>query len=81
MIKKQQAKENVAANLQRILDDRKLEQAQLAEMTGEKPMMISRVVRGLHMPAADVLARIAEALDVSVDRLLGDPPEILEKTT
>ena len=92
MIQKIEAKRNLSANLKRLLKDRKMEQAELAAKTGEKPLMISRAVRGLHMPAGDVLHRIAEALDVSVDRLLGplppmapapefsENPEILQKT-
>ena len=79
MIQKKQAKRNLAANLARLLVAREMEQVQLAKLAGEKPMMISRAVRGKHMPAGDVLHRIAEALDVSIDRLLDPPPELPEE--
>ena len=67
-------RKNLAANLGRILGERQLTQTALAERTGEKQATISRLLRGLHTPGAGVLTRLAEALDVSIDRLVSTPP-------
>lgn len=75
MISDDRARRNIAANVRRLLQDRQWTQAELAEKTREKQATISRIVNGLHMPRASVLARIAEAFDVSADRLLAEPPE------
>ncbi len=72
------AQRNIAANVQRLLADRATKrqfpfsQAQLAKATGESEMRISKLVRGLAMPEAAFLARIAEALGTSVDSLLSE---------
>jgi len=73
------AKRNLTANLTRLMVQRQINQADLARLTGEPIMTISRVCRGQNVPRATVLARLAEALDVSIDRLLGPPPEFSEK--
>jgi transcriptional regulator with XRE-family HTH domain len=67
-------RENLAANLGRIIEERGLTQTALAQKTGETQVTISRILRGLHMPGAGILTRLAEALDVSIDRLVGTPP-------
>jgi transcriptional regulator with XRE-family HTH domain len=69
------AKKYIAANVARLLETRGWMQQDLAEATGENKMTISRVCRGIHVPSAALLARIAEALDVSTDRLIAPPPE------
>jgi transcriptional regulator with XRE-family HTH domain len=68
------AKEHLAANLNRILAERGLSGRQLAMMTGETPMMISRILRGVYVPTVAVVARICEALGVNIDRVLYDTP-------
>ena len=78
MLTDEDAKRNLAANLQRLMENRLINQSQLARLTGEPVMTISRAFRGEHMPRASVLDRIAEAMDVSIDRLLGRPPELSE---
>jgi transcriptional regulator with XRE-family HTH domain len=78
VISDDRAKRNIAANVRRLLQDRQWTQAELATKTQEKQATISRIVNGLHVPGAGVVARIAEAFDVSADRLLAEPPtEIL----
>ena len=69
------AKENLAANVRRLLEARNLTQMQLADMTGQQQPLISRVVNGRNMPGGTVLARIAEALDISYDGLRVTHPE------
>lgn len=61
---------NLARNLTALLDERGISRGQLARMTSEDTMTISRTARGTNMPGAAVLARIAEALEVSVDWLI-----------
>lgn len=75
MLTDEDAKRNLAGNLQRLMENRGINQSDLARLTGEPVMTISRAFRGENMPRASVLARIAEAMDVSIDRLLGKPPE------
>lgn len=70
-----EAKRNIAANVSRLLGVRGWSQKQLASATGETNMIISRIVRGVHVPNAATLARIAEALDTSTDILLDEPPK------
>ncbi len=74
-----QVRQNIAENLRRILQKRDVTQAALAKMTGDTEMIISRICRGLYTPGVGVVARIAEAMDVSMDRLAGKPPKNLSK--
>ncbi len=75
MISDQKAAEHLAANVQRLLDQRDWTQRDLARSTGESENNISRIVRGLNVAKIGILARIAEAFDVSSDRLLLPPPQ------
>jgi transcriptional regulator with XRE-family HTH domain len=70
---------NIAANLRRILDSRGLTQADLARLSGESEMNISRVIRGESTAGTGIMARIAEALDVSLDRLVFPPSAEISK--
>lgn len=70
MISNEVAKENIPANVRRLLDAKQLSQADLARLTGENNMYISRVVRGEILPNAPALARIAEALGVTSEKLM-----------
>ena len=73
MLTDKQALKNLASNLGRLLGDHGWKQADLARATSESEMQISRYVRGVQMPGAAVLARMAEALDASTDNLLAFP--------
>jgi len=68
------ARQNISENLRRILRDRGIKQTELAKMSGEPDMAISRLLRGQHTPTVTLLAHVAEALDVSMDRLVSPPP-------
>jgi transcriptional regulator with XRE-family HTH domain len=68
-----EAKANISANVRRILKARGMTVMNLAKLTKEPQNSVYRVVRGDNEPGAVLLARIAEALDVSVDRLLSFP--------
>ena len=65
-----QAKLVIASNVSRLLSERRMTQAQLAAAAGENEMAVSRIVRGIHVPNAAMLARIARALSVSTDSLM-----------
>ncbi len=75
MVTDAEAISNIAANVVRILNDRNWSQRELARRTNETPMAISRICRGRYLPNAAIVARIAEAFDVSVDRLMNEPPK------
>jgi transcriptional regulator with XRE-family HTH domain len=68
-----EAKRNIAENVNRLMAARDLSQADLSRASGESEMRVSLLRRGLKMPTAGFLARIAEALGVSVDTLLSPP--------
>lgn len=74
MLDHETAKRWVAANVNHLLKTRGMTQADLARETGDNRMYISRVCRGECEVAASGLARISEALHVSVDTLLKNPP-------
>jgi len=75
VIDDEQAKQNIAINLRRLMETRGYTQTALAKATGASQSRISQVLRGYHMAGGGLLARIAEVFDVSVDRLVGPPPE------
>lgn len=67
------AKENIPENVSLLMSAKNLTQSELARKTGDNRMYISRVVRGEILPNAPALARIAEALGVSSERLMAIP--------
>ncbi|MGD9645552.1 MAG: helix-turn-helix domain-containing protein [Pirellulales bacterium] len=73
VITEDQAKDNIAANLQRLLEARNWSQSDLARATGDAHVTISRIVRGTNVAGVALLARIAEALDVTIDGLIRPP--------
>lgn len=70
MIQDSEAKANISANLKRLLGEAGISQRELARQTGDPIMTINDVVNGRNMPGAGLIARIAEALDVSTDAVL-----------
>ncbi len=71
----QQVRDNIAANVRRLLSARGWSQFDLARNTGEKQQTINRICNAKNIPSAAILSRIAEAFDVSLDRLVSDSPE------
>lgn len=57
----------LAADVARIRLARQLSQAELARLCGTTQSAIARLERGSRPPRLDTLARIAEALDCSLD--------------
>ncbi len=60
---------------------RKISQGKLAEMTGFQPAAVSHFETGSRKPSFDNLKRLADALEVTTDFLLGrvDNPEEIKK--
>jgi transcriptional regulator with XRE-family HTH domain len=81
MLTDDQVKTNVAANLNRVLDERQITQKELAARTGDPPMTISNICNAKHVLGGGVLARICEALDIDMDRLVGPAPEFYPRTS
>ncbi len=80
MLTDEQAIENLAVNLSRVLAARKWEPIDLAkaiktesETIDAAKMRVSRCLNRKHKPGPAHLANFAEALGVTVDMLLGNP--------
>lgn len=59
----------IAENVQRLMREKKLSGRRLAELSGQNPMTINNLINGRHMPGADVVFDVADALEVTVDAL------------
>ncbi|KPA87075.1 putative transcriptional regulator [Pseudomonas asplenii] len=64
-----------ANNLIRLRGSKNLTQQELGDASGVSPSQISRYEAGQASPRKTVLGKLADALGVSVDELLGQPPE------
>lgn len=58
--------------LQHILIDKDLSKTDLAYMTGMSRVAISHICNGKCRPYASTVKKISEALDVSIENLLGE---------
>ena len=56
--------------IRELLDEKDIEQKQIAEQVGISEAMMSFIVNGLKEPSLTVLTRIAKALDVPVAELI-----------
>jgi len=81
MVSDAEARLNIKANLNRMLATRGITRTKLAQLTGDPLMTISVCVAGKNTPNAALLARIAEALDTSVDLILAPPRENLSEAS
>ncbi len=64
---------NLADNLSRLRSTAGLTLDQLAELSGVSRAMISKIERGVSVPTATVLGKLAAGLQASLSQLLGDP--------
>lgn len=64
----------LASNLRSIRELRRLTQAQLGERAGIAPASVSHFETGQRQPSLDSLVKLANALEVSADALLGRVP-------
>jgi transcriptional regulator with XRE-family HTH domain len=72
------AKKNIAANVHRLRGERSFGQLAKACSTPKwkaYPATIQQIENGDHMPGAGLLARLAEALGVTPNDLLSEPPK------
>ena len=76
----QDAASNMAANLQAALEIRGWNQSDLARETGQSTMNISRFVRGLRIPSADVAIDLARVLGLTVEQLFLPPAKKSRQT-
>ena len=65
---------NFGANLQTLRELRKLTQAELGARAGIAAASISHFETGQRAPSLDSLVKLADALSISVDALLGRAP-------
>ena len=71
----------LGTRIQDLLNEKGISRKEFSQMTGLTEAAISRYCTGAREPKSITLATIANALDVSVDQLLGthcDDPESLE---
>lgn len=81
MITDEEAKQNIAANIQAMLNAKGLSQADLARITHENAMRVSFVVRGIKIPSASFLNRIAEALNCKMEDIMKPPGKKLSRAS
>jgi len=60
----------IANRIKRLRQERGWSQAQLGQRLGVHQKQISGYERGVHVPSADMLAKISEVFDVSLDYLI-----------
>jgi transcriptional regulator with XRE-family HTH domain len=73
MLTDDEVKANIAENVTRLLHDRGWSQSELSRRTGISQVAISLICSGQRLCGSGVLCRIAEAFDVSLDRLVNAP--------
>ena len=69
-IHKDQLAETIGMNIARKCKELKISQKQLAETTGLTEAGISRYISGQRLPRLDILLKIANALNCTLDYLL-----------
>ena len=55
-----------------LLEEKDMNQKELAQKTNVSEVTISRYINGTRQPKSDILSKIADVLDVSIDYLLGN---------
>ena len=75
-----QARRNIGANIKRLLKEHGWSQGELGRRSKESAMNISRIVNGVNLPNAAILARIGEAFGVSSDYLISDHSKNSQKS-
>ena len=71
---KESASQSFPANLKALRELRKLTQAELGNRAGMGAASVSHFETGQRAPSLDSLVKLADALDVTVDTLLGRAP-------
>jgi transcriptional regulator with XRE-family HTH domain len=65
-----EVRKRIATNVTNLLEVRGWSRRDLAKVTGDPVATVSRVAQGKHTAQAGVVVRVADALGVTVDRLL-----------
>lgn len=65
-----EARVNIGDNIKALLKTKGWSQGELARQSNESAMNVSRIINGVNLPNAAILARLAEALEVSTDYLI-----------
>ena len=60
----------ISENLKKILEEKKITQAELAKNVGITQAYTSYLLNGFKQPSVELLKRIADFLDVSLDELV-----------
>lgn len=60
----------ISENLKKILEEKKITQAELAKNVGITQAYASYLLNGFKQPSVELLKRIADFLDVSLDELV-----------
>ena len=69
----------IAANVTNLLEVRGWSRRDLAKVTGDPLSTVARVAQGKHTAQTGVVVRVADALGVTVDRLLRHDPTSARK--
>ena len=81
-IEKSSQKSNISGilctNIRSICKSRGLKQTEVAEAIGEKVKTVNKWFTGTSVPSAEQLVRIADYLDISLDKLVGRTPRAAE---
>lgn len=75
MISKERLKLNISENLSRLMHARGLSQSELGRLSETSQVLVYRLLNQVLVPNAQDLANIAEALSVTIDDLISNPPE------
>ena len=70
----------LAKRLSKLRKAKGLTQQALAEMTGAHPNLIGKYELGLALPSVEMVQKLADALNVSIDYLVGNIEENLDNT-
>ena len=69
----------LASNIREARQIKNISQGELAEILHVHQTYISQIERGLNVPSVELLDRMADVFDCSVDRLLGRDPKYFTK--
>lgn len=73
------SRKNIAANVRRFRQAAGFTQAQLASAADVADATVSRIERGRLLPSVELAGRLAKALDLGVDDLVGPEPKDAKK--
>ncbi len=68
-----EVRQTIAGNVQYFLEVRGLSRRDLAKRTGDPVASVARVAAGSHTSGTGIVVRVADALGVTLDRLLLPP--------